>query len=132
MKIFYDINFEDNDLRRAAGLQTKAPNFPPYNIVKLDENRAAIELAVAGFSISDIDIEQEKDVINITGKKEKSDGIPDKTYIHKGIAERNFNTSFKIAENVTVGSASLENGILSIELNIEKPEKKTIKIDVKS
>lgn len=132
MSIFYDIDFAGNELRRAAGLSVKTPNFPPYNIIKVGDDKAIIELAVAGFSISEIEIEQEKDVIKITGKKEKSEIDPDKTYIHKGIAERGFNTSFKIAENTTVGKAILENGILSIELNIEKPEKKTIKIDVKS
>lgn len=127
MNIFYDIDFTSNELRRAAGITTKSTNFPPYNIVKIGDDKAVIELAVAGFSISEIEIEQEKDVIKITGKKEKSE--TDKEYLHKGIAERGFNISFKIAENTSVGGAKLENGILTIDLDIKKPEKKTIKIN---
>lgn len=122
----YGIDFSGNELSRLAGLH-KTSNFPPYNIIKENDDKALIELAVSGFSIDDIEIEQEKDVIKISGKKEKRE----RDYIHKGIAERSFSISFKIAENVNVGSATIQNGILTIELNIEKPEKKTIKIDLK-
>jgi molecular chaperone IbpA len=105
--------------------------YPPYNISKDDADVYEITLAVAGFKKDDIDIELEDGTLKITGKSEvlDSDG---REWLHKGIAERNFVRTFKLAEYVEVQSAKLEDGILRISLfkNIPdamKPQKISIK-----
>ena len=105
--------------------------YPPYNISKDKSDVYEITLAVAGFKKADIDIELEDGNLKITGKSEVLDS-DDREFLHKGIAERNFVRSFKLAEYVEVQSAKLEDGILRIALvkNIPdamKPQKINIK-----
>ncbi len=105
--------------------------YPPYNISKDDADVYEITLAVAGFKKSDIDIELEDGTLKITGKSEVLDS-DNREWLHKGIAERNFVRTFKLAEYVEVQSAKLEDGILRISLykNIPdamKPQKISIK-----
>jgi len=105
--------------------------YPPYNISKDKSDVYEITLAVAGFKKADIDIELEDGNLKITGKSEVLDS-DDREFLHKGIAERNFVRSFKLAEYVEVQSAKLEDGILRISLvkNIPdamKPQKISIK-----
>jgi molecular chaperone IbpA len=105
--------------------------YPPYNISKDDADVYEITLAVAGFKKTDIDIELEDGTLKITGKSEVLDS-DNREWLHKGIAERNFVRTFKLAEYVEVQSAKLEDGILRISLykNIPdamKPQKISIK-----
>jgi molecular chaperone IbpA len=105
--------------------------YPPYNISKDDADVYEITLAVAGFKKDDIDIELEDGTLKITGKSEVLDS-DNREWLHKGIAERNFVRTFKLAEYVEVQSAKLEDGILRISLfkNIPdamKPQKISIK-----
>ena len=105
--------------------------YPPYNISKDKSDVYEITLAVAGFKKADIDIELEDGNLKVTGKSAVLDG-DDREFLHKGIAERNFVRSFKLAEYVEVQSAKLEDGILRIALvkNVPeamKPQKITIK-----
>jgi molecular chaperone IbpA len=105
--------------------------YPPYNISKDKSDVYEITLAVAGFKKADIDIELEDGNLKITGKSEVLDS-DDREFLHKGIAERNFVRTFKLAEYVEVQSAKLEDGILRIALvkNIPdamKPQKINIK-----
>jgi len=105
--------------------------YPPYNISKDDADVYEITLAVAGFKKADIDIELEDGTLKITGKSEVLDS-DNREWLHKGIAERNFVRTFKLAEYVEVQSAKLEDGILRISLykNIPdamKPQKISIK-----
>jgi molecular chaperone IbpA len=87
--------------------------YPPHNVVKLDEDRFVIELAVAGFAESELDIE--------TVEKSEKD---EREYAHKGISARKFTRRFTLAEHVVVSGASLQNGILSISLEKQVPEEK--------
>ena len=102
--------------------------YPPYNIKKVDENRYVIEMAVAGFGKTDIDIELQEGMLSIQGKCETPD--PEQ-YLYKGIAERGFKREFTLADNVEVKSSSLVNGMLKIFLEAFIPEeKKAKKIDI--
>lgn len=116
-----------------ADVGTKALNYPPYNIKKTDENKYVIEMAVAGFSKSDIEVEFEDDKLIIRGNTsntEEEPGIWPK-FLHKGIAERSFIKSFNLTENVEIQSANLVNGILKVALEAIIPEhKKPTKIEI--
>ena len=105
--------------------------YPPYNISKDNDDVYEITLALAGFKKSDIEIELEDGNLKITGKSEVLDS-DDREYLHKGIAERNFVRTFKLAEYVEVKDAKLEDGILRVSLfrNVPdalKPQKISIK-----
>jgi molecular chaperone IbpA len=110
---------------------TNATGYPPYNISKTKDNDYEITLAVAGFKKSDIEIELEEGTLKISGTSQVLDG-EEVEYLHKGIAERNFVRTFKLAEYVEVKDAKLEDGILRVSLfkNVPesmKPQKITIK-----
>lgn len=94
---------------------TNATGYPPYNISKTKDNDYEITLAVAGFKKSDIEIELEEGTLKISGTSQVLDG-EEVEYLHKGIAERNFIRTFKLAEFVEVKSAKLEDGILRVKL----------------
>jgi len=95
--------------------------YPPYNISKDDADVYEITLAVAGFKKADIDIELEDGTLKIVGNSAVLDG-EEKEYLHKGIAERNFIRTFKLAEYVEVKSAKLEDGILRVSLFRNVPD----------
>ena len=116
--IGFDQLFSELDRTFANSVNT---GYPPYNIVKVDEDNFQIELAVAGFSMDELVITLDKDQLIIEGHpNEHEDDIP--SYLHKGIANRTFLRTFKIAEHVEVKDASLELGILKITLERHVPE----------
>lgn len=105
-------------------------SYPPYNIVKIDESHYAIQIAVAGFSPEDIDVTLEENTLIVTGKKQNAD---DQTYLHRGIATREFIRKYTLADTVEVRGAELLNGMLIISLENVIPEsKKPRKFSVKS
>ena len=122
-------------LEEAHESLTKAiPNYPPYNIVKIDENKYVIEMAVAGFGKSNLDIEIQDGTLVVSGQSQLADmyeeGI-NNTYIYKGIADRNFTRKFSIADSVEIKNADLINGMLKIWLeNIIPDNKKPKKVDI--
>ncbi|MFK7828317.1 MAG: Hsp20 family protein [Congregibacter sp.] len=96
------------------------PSYPPYNIEQVDENQFRITMAVAGFTESQLDITSEQNTLMISGNQQE-DGA-DRNYLHRGIAARNFERKFQLAEHVKVVSASLENGLLHVALEREIPD----------
>lgn len=94
--------------------------YPPYNIERINENDYRITIAVAGFSEDDLDIVAHENTLIVTGKRPERD--ENRTYLHQGIAGRSFERRFQLAEHVQVTGASLENGLLNIELRREVPE----------
>jgi molecular chaperone IbpA len=94
--------------------------FPPYNIERLAENNYRISMAVAGFGDNDLSIDVKEGTLTIRGEKKGDD--KSRQYIHQGIAARNFERRFRLAEYVEVSSAALENGLLHIDLKRELPE----------
>lgn len=104
-------------------------NYPPYNIVKLDEDNFIMEFAVAGFTKDEIEVIVHKGVL--TAKGEKKEDAEDINYVYKGIAARKFSRSFTLPEHTDVTGAEVNNGILVVNLKREVPEEqkpKTIKI----
>jgi molecular chaperone IbpA len=122
-------DFFDNPTFSSAG------GYPPYNVAKVtneDTISYEIVLAVAGFKEEDINITVENDQLHIAGESPVLDHGDAYEYLHKGIAERKFTRSFKLAKNVEVRSANLDNGLLKIELEQIVPEEekpRTIKIN---
>lgn len=115
------IGFEPT-LRRLQVTQglSQQNGYPPYNIEKIDDSNHRITLAVAGFNMDDLDVTVTDDQLTISGEiKAKDEG---RIYIHKGIAGRSFTRTFILADHVYVTSASLENGMLTIDLKHEIPE----------
>ncbi len=94
-------------------------NYPPYNIEKTGEQTYRITLAVAGFSLDDITITAQPNQLLVSGKRQPKEGTQ---YLHQGIASRGFERRFEIAEHIQVTGATLENGLLAIELKREVPE----------
>jgi len=108
-----------------------ANNYPPYNIVKVSEEKYCIELAIAGFSKADIEIESKDNILTVSTLDKKDENELETEYLHKGISARSFKKAFNLAEYVIVQGASFKDGILSIELERIVPEAmkpKTIKI----
>jgi|TARA_S200000501_G_scaffold85582_1_gene78281 molecular chaperone IbpA len=112
--IGFDRYFEDLE-RMSNHTQT---NYPPYNIVKEDDENFCIELAVAGFSKKDISITKEKNVLVIEGNIDEDS----KDFVHKGLASRAFKRSFNLADLVEVKGADMKDGILHVKLVKVIPE----------
>ena len=103
-------------------------SFPPYNIKKLDAENYEIQIALAGFQKSELDIVVEDGNLVVKGEQEKSED----EFLHKGIAERNFTRTWALADDVKVSSSKLKDGVLTISLVHEVPEeKKPTSIEIK-
>ena len=112
--IGFDRYFED--LERMSNITQT--NYPPYNVVKEDDEHFSVELAVAGFSKKDVSITKEKNVLVIEGKVEDES----KDFVHKGLASRAFKRSFTLADDGEISCASLKDGILKVSLERIIPE----------
>lgn len=99
-------------------------NYPPHNVLRISENRYAIELAVAGFSEEDITIEVKENELTVFGEKSKSDDQSSEKveFIHQGISKKKFKKNFRLSEHVQVKDADLKDGILTISLEYVLPE----------
>ena len=109
-----------------------APSYPPYNIELVSENAYRISMAVAGFSDSDLDIEVKENALTIRGEKRVEQEKT--TFLHHGIAARSFERRFQLADYVRVKGATLENGLLHVDLERELPQAmktRTIEITTK-
>ncbi len=94
--------------------------YPPYNIETVGEDAYRIELAVAGFRPDELAVDVKENVLTITGRKAQSD--EGRRYLHRGLAERNFERRFQLADYVVVSDAQLADGLLAIALKRELPE----------
>lgn len=112
-----------DDLNRAFAAGRSNDNYPPYNIVKIDDAHYQIEIAIAGFNENEVEVELIDSKLLVTGNQspEISGAVE---YVHKGISNRNFERVFNIADYVEVRSASVKNGILTIDLEQVLPEHK--------
>ena len=100
-----------------------APGYPPYNIERIDENAYRITIAVAGFGEGDLSIESKENALTVKGEKQAA-SVEKREVLHQGIAARAFERRFQLADYVQVTGASLENGLLHIDLVREIPEAK--------
>lgn len=118
----------DKMLDKLASATPGQTNYPPYNIIKTEDNKYELELAIAGFAREDIEIEVKDGVLSIEGRKDIEEG---KNYLHKGISARAFRRQFTLADTIVVKGADLADGILTVELeNIIPEEKKPKKIEI--
>ncbi|HVI31395.1 Hsp20 family protein [Phenylobacterium sp.] len=107
------------DLLESATTEA-ATGYPPYNIERTDENAYRIEIAVAGFRPEELNVEVKENLLTVQGRKAANDET--RRYLHRGLAERNFERRFQLADYVVVTDANLADGLLSISLKRELPE----------
>lgn len=107
-----------NDVERRYANSTN--NYPPYNIIKHDDNTFEIEVAVAGFDREDVSVEVDQNQLRIVGRRIKEDDAA--KYIHRGLAARDFERVFTLADHMEVGDAEMTNGVLRVTLNRVIPE----------
>lgn len=101
--------------------------YPPYNIEQIGENGLRITLAVAGFTMDELSVELEHNQLTIRGKQAEED---EKVYLHRGIASRQFQRSFLLADGIEILGAHLDNGLLNIDIKRNIPENETQKIEI--
>ena len=120
----FGIGFDNmfDELMRVSAQQSST-NYPPYDIVQINEDEYMISLAVAGFGLDNLSVTKDKKFLIIEGKEYQSDSekiVPN--YLHKGISNRDFRREFQLADHVEISNAHLELGILSVHLKREVPE----------
>ena len=120
----FGIGFDNmfDELMRVSAQQSSS-NYPPYNIVQINEDEYMISLAVAGFGLDNLSVTKDKNFLIIEGKEYQPDSekiVPN--YLHKGISNRDFRREFQLADHVEISNAHLELGILSVHLKREVPE----------
>ena len=128
----FTIGFDDvfNTFETLSTSNNFSSTYPPYDIVKIDDYKYNVELAVAGFSKNDIQVDYADNTLTIESKKEKE--TEDENFIHKGISKRYFKKSFTIADDVVVNGAELKDGLLTIACEKILPDhKKKRLIDIK-
>tara|TARA_A100001011_G_scaffold397141_1_gene497226 strand:+ start:631 stop:1122 length:492 start_codon:yes stop_codon:yes gene_type:complete len=131
--IGFDDMFDQFESMLGNGHLTMQSNYPPYNIRKTGKDNYAIEVALAGFSKDDVEVEFEDNLLTVRTKQvdKSEDKSSEGEIIHKGISQRQFARSFTIADDVKVGEAQLKDGLLTISCEKIVPEhkkKKLIKI----
>ena len=115
----------------AAQASAESTGYPPYNIETVGDDAYRIELAVAGFRPDELNIEAKENVLTVTGRKAANDD--QRRFLHRGLAERNFERRFQLADYVVVTDAELADGLLRISLKRELPESlKPRRIEIKS
>jgi molecular chaperone IbpA len=124
----FDRFFDDVEKLLSMEGQKTISNFPPHNIIKVDDTRYVVELAVAGFSKDEIDISVNQGELTVKGEKSDVDKVQ---YLHKGIGTRSFTKTLTIADTIEVKGAEFKDGILRIGLeNIIPENKKPRKIEI--
>jgi molecular chaperone IbpA len=109
-------------LDQVGGVEASASSYPPYNIERSGENAYRITVAVAGFIDTDLSIEAKESTLTIRGEKQTNGEEKRVDVLYQGIAARNFERSFQLADHVQVKGAALENGLLHVDLVREIPE----------
>ena len=132
VSVGFDNVFDHFEQMFEGDMLSSMPSFPHYNIVKTDKNKYDIEIALAGYSKKDIEVNLEEGVLSIKSKKEDKEETKDGEVIHKGIAKRYFSKSFTIADDVEVKGAELKDGLLKVSMeriipDHKKPRNITIK-----
>ena len=113
------IGLEDMFKRLDAFADSSATNWPPYNIIKLDDDNQQLQIALAGFRQEDIEVAVEQNVLQISTKKAyETEG----EYVHRGIAQRTFARNWQLADNTVVSEVTYIDGLLRVTLSKEVPE----------
>ena len=124
--LFLGFDHLEQMIERAA--KTSSDGYPPYNIEQTGQNTLRITLAVAGFTMDDLQITQEDNQVVIRGRQ--TDDSQGRVFLHRGIAARQFQRAFVLAEGIDVKGAWLDNGLLHIDLARPQPEVRVRKISI--
>jgi len=116
----YSIGFNET-FSRLEALAGGGSSYPPYNVVDGDDGRTVLEVALAGFSEEDIEVETERNVLTVSARKAPAD--KERKYSHKGISYRTFSRNWQMADDVEVEDVKFVDGLLTITLRKELPEK---------
>ena len=119
-----------NLIERAA--KAAAESYPPYNVEDLGDGALRITLAVAGFGPDQLEVTVEDRQLVVAGRRDGNAARPEDAYLHRGIAARGFIRSFVLADGMVVDSAVLEHGLLHIELARPEPEKRVVKVPIRT
>ena len=124
----FSVGFDDMFDHFDSMVSMAPSNYPPYNIVKTDNNNYNVEIALAGFNKKDITVEVENGILTIESVKDKSDKDEDTLgVLHKGISKRYFKKQFTIAKDVKVNGAELKDGLLKVSMERIVPEAMKLK-----
>ena len=115
----FDALIDDLERIHSAGKSGK-DNYPPHNVVKIDEEKFLIEMALAGFKEEDISVEVKDGILKVQGEMPKDE----REFAYKGISSRKFEKSFRLSEFVVIDGADLKDGILVVYARVELPEEK--------
>jgi molecular chaperone IbpA len=102
-----------------------AANYPPYNIVKVDENTQELQVALAGFEQKDVEVAVERGVLSLRAAKENDESL---NYVHRGLAFRNVARNWQLSDNAVVNEVTFVNGLLKIKIGLEIPEDQQRKV----
>tara|TARA_R100000988_G_C3873715_1_gene104986 strand:+ start:42 stop:500 length:459 start_codon:yes stop_codon:yes gene_type:complete len=120
-----------NTLEQLNGLSNVSESYPPYNLIRTGDDRFVIEVALAGFSKEELNVEIKENVLHINGEKKQVEDDGKKNYIHKGIGARKFHKTFTLAEYVEVVEGAYVDGVLTVVCERQLPEeKKPRKLDL--
>lgn len=121
-----------DEFERTLERISKAPTegYPPYNIERTGDENIRITLAVAGFEIDDLDIQLEDSQLTVRGRQKTDTG--ERVFLHRGIATRQFQRSFVLADGVEVTGAALENGLLHVDLHLPRPQRDVRTISIRN
>jgi len=122
----------DNVFDQLSSLsQFEIPKYPPYNIKKVDDNKYQLEMALAGFAKSDLEVEVKDNTLTVTGNS-SDDTENTNSFVYKGIAQRAFTRQWALIDYLKVFNASFKDGVLVVDMELNLPEeKKSKKIEVK-
>ena len=116
-----------------SAYRSEAGGYPPYNIEVTGQDKYRISMAVAGFSGSDLDIQVKESILTVSGSRKEDSGDKERRFLYRGIATRNFERQFQLADYVKVVDARIEDGLLHIDLVREIPEAmKPRKIEIRA
>ena len=123
------LGFDHLERMLESATKASAEGYPPYNIEQIGENRLRISLAVAGFTMNDLSVSVEDAQLVVRGKCSGSD--EGRVFIHRGIAKRQFQRTFVLAEGIEISGATIDNGLLHVDMDrpVYEPEVRSIKIE---
>ena len=110
----------DDYLNTFFNLDVPQSNYPPYNLIQLNNHESKLEIALAGFKKDELKVYTEFGKLHVQGKKEESE--TDGEFVHKGLAQRSFERVWTVSDDTKVGSVKFEDGLLTVELNKIVPE----------
>jgi len=117
-------------IERAA--RAASEGYPPYNVEEVGQGALRITLAVAGFSLDDLDVAVEDNQLTVTGRREGGPAEGEKAYLHRGIAARAFTRTFVLADGMEVKAATLEHGLLHVDVARKEPAKLVTRIPIRA